>query len=354
MTLSAAPYNLTVIASHIDGTVDGNGEIEIHNVAGVREARHGEIAFIVDIKYARFAEKTKASALLVPTDFDGVCHTALIRVENPEASFSKVASLFAPPPRPRHTGIHPTAMIADNAVLGDDVSVGPYTIIEEDTVIGDRTEIRGHCSIGAGSKLGVDCLIYPHVGIREDCRIGDRVILQPGAKIGNDGFGFALGNDGARNKIPQIGVVIIDDDVEIGANSTVDRARFGRTYIGKGVKIDNLVQVAHNVSIGEHSVLVAQVGVAGSVLIGKKVIIGGQAAIAGHLEVCDNTMIGGKAGVTKNVVKPGYMYGFPAQEFQKASKVQAHMQSLGRYKEKLRAKLDAIETRLAELENGSA
>jgi len=191
MSLTAAPHNLHAIAVHIDGTVDGNGEIEIHNVAGVREARAGEIAFIVDKKYARFAEKTKASALLVPKDFDGVCHAALVRCENPEASFSKVATLFAPPPRARHTGIHPTAIIADNAVLGDDVSVGPYSIIEEDTVIGDRTEIRGHCSIGAGTKIGEDCLLYPHVGIREDCNIGDRVIFQPGAKIGNDGFGFA-------------------------------------------------------------------------------------------------------------------------------------------------------------------
>lgn len=341
---------LAEIATHIDGAIDGNAAIEIQNVAGLREAKADEIAYLGSPKYARFAENTKAGAVLVTPDFDGVCSAALIRVENPEAAFAQVAGLFAPPTRSRAVGIHATAVIAESATIGADVSIGPYCVVEEDAVVGDRTILHAHCVIGPGSKVGEDCLFYSYVGVREDCLIGNRVILQPGAKIGNDGFGFALGADGSRAKIPQIGIVIIDDDVEIGANSTVDRARFGRTYIGKGVKVDNLVQVAHNVHIGQHSVLVAQTGIAGSVIVGERVIFGGQSAVAGHLEISDGCMIGGKAGVTKSLSKPEYYYGFPAQEFKKASKVQAHVQSLGHYKKKMEGQLEAIEARIAELE----
>lgn len=338
------------LAAQLDGIVDGNGDIEISGVAGLREARSGEIAFLANTRYQSLAANSRASAILVKKDYDGVCQAALIRVESPDAAFAKVASIFAPPPRTFALGIHPSAVIAETAQVGADVHIGANVVIEEDAIIGDRTVIRALSFIGAGARVGADCLLHPQVSIREDCRLGDRVIIHNGTVVGSDGFGYVANASGERSKIPQIGIVNVEDDVEIGSNCTLDRARFGKTHIGTGVKIDNLVQIAHNVVIGDHAVIVAQVGISGSTSIGSKAMLGGQVGVAGHLSIAAGAMIGAQSGVTKDIHEGAYVFGTPAAPFKKFSTNQANINNLGRLKDRV----GDIDSRLSKLENPPA
>ena len=229
------------------------------------------------------------------------------------------------------------------------MTIGPLCVIDEDAVIGDRTILRAQCHIGAGARIGADCLFHPQVSLREDCLVGDRVIVHNGSVIGSDGFGYVADASGVRTKIDQMGIVVIKDDVEIGANVAIDRARFGRTYIGTGVKIDNLVQVAHNVVVGDHAVLVAQVGVSGSTAIGEKAILGGQVGVAGHLQIAPGALIGAQSGVTKDVPEGSYLFGTPAMPFQKFSRNQANVNNIDR----LKRRIAELEQRLGRLENGA-
>ena len=305
---NSSPFNASTIAAEIAHALGGellagSPETPVSGVASLAEAETGDIAFFGHPKYLAALRRSRASAVLVPREFPVAAvplACALIAVENPSAAFARLVERFTPPPVPIVPGVASTALLGRGVRLGADVSVGPYAVVEDDVEIGDRVVIGAHGFIGAGTTIGDDTRLYPHVTIRERCRLGRRIILHPGVVIGGDGFGFET-RDGRHVKVPQTGVVQIDDDVEIGANSTVDRARFGRTHIGEGTKIDNLVQIAHNVVIGPHCILCSQAGISGSTRLGKYVTLAGQAGLVGHIEVGDQATVAAKAGVSKDV-----------------------------------------------------
>lgn len=333
------------IAARLKGQAEGNTALVLTGVAGLREAEPDQLSFLAVAKYAAAAATTRAGAVLVGEDWNRPCPAALIRVKNPDKAFAEAAAWFAPPPVPIAPGIHPTAVVAPDARLGEGVCVGPHCVIEAGVVIGARTVLVAQCYVGHGSTIGADGKLYPHVTLREYTRIGSRAIIHNGTVIGSDGFGYV--QDGvARKKIPQIGIVVIGDDVEIGANVTIDRARFGQTKIGHGVKIDNLVQIAHNVVIGDHSVIVAQVGISGSTLIGERVILAGQVGLAGHLTVGADVVVGAQSGINKDLPPKSFVFGSPAMPFDKWTQLHALYKRLPEMKDRLAA----LEARLAKLE----
>ena len=314
--------------------------LKITGAASLGEATQGEISFFANRKYVGLLRKTRASAVFVPPDFAEPINAAQIRVSNPTKAFEQVVLKFAPKPITFTPGIHPSAVVDPSAQLGDRVSIQPLAVIEAGAQIGDDTIIGAGSYVGHETVIGSACHIYPHVTIRERSRIGSRVIIHSGVVIGADGFGFEM-IDGRQEKIQQLGIVQIDDDVEIGANTTVDRARFGRTWIQQGVKIDNLVQIGHNVVIGKNTVIAAQTGIAGSVQIGQRVLIGGQAGIIGHIEIGDNTAIGAQSGISKNI-SGGAWWASPAVALAEAKQQLAWIHRIG----KLFARVKEIEKKL--------
>jgi len=335
---------LKELSELIGGKVVGDQDVVIKGISGIKEAKKGEITFIANRKYQCLVEKTDASAVIVSP---GITNSSkpLIQVENPSLAFAKIVSLIGPEPIKFKPGIHSTAIIGKDVELGEGVSIQPFVIIEDNARIGDGTILCAGVYVGHYTKIGSDCLIYPYVSIRERTEIGNRVTIHGGTVIGGDGFGFATVR-GVHQKIPQIGTVLIEDGVEIGSNVTIDRARFDKTHIKKGVKIDNLVQIAHNVTIGKNSIIVAQVGISGSTTIGENVIIAGQAGIIGHVTVGNNAVIAGKAGVTKNIPSNMVVSGFPARERRSNMKAQAYLQRQPRLYEKIAS----LEKRIKELE----
>lgn len=333
------------IAEKLDAAFEGDGGAQISGVAGIREAEAGQIAFVANPRYAPYAAKTRASAVIVDENWSRPCPAALIRVKEPEKAFALVAAWFAPQEIKPLPGIHPSAVVSEQARIGKDVYIGPCCVIEANAQIGDRCRLYAGVYIGHNVVLGEECILYPHVSIREHCRLGDRVILHNGVVIGSDGFGYV--QEGAeRKKIPQIGIVVIGNDVEIGANTTVDRARFGQTRIGNGVKIDNLVMVAHNVIIGDNAVIIAQSGIAGSSCIGERTILAGQSGVTGHVVVGPDVIVGAQSGVSKDIPAKTFVLGSPALPFEKASKLNAHYARLPELKELVHK----LEQRIAELE----
>jgi UDP-3-O-[3-hydroxymyristoyl] glucosamine N-acyltransferase len=338
------------VAAQLSGRVSGDGEVELLALSSLEEARPGDVCFCRDAKYEKQLAATRASAVLVPQGWQGVCPApAIIRVDDPNAAFAKVGEWFAPPPVVRAPGVHPTAVIGQNVRLGAGVHVGPWTVIEDGSAIGDRCVIEAQVFIGQGVTLGEGCHLYPQVTVREGCTLGCRVILHSGVRIGGDGYGYnpVLGADGSIRieKIPQIGVVELGDDVEVGCNTTIDRARFGRTRIGNSVKIDNLVQIGHNVQVGDYSGIIAQAGVAGSTRIGSGCLIWAQAGISGHLTIGDRAQVGPKSGLSKSVPAGEYYIGLPA-----CPKREFGAQLLvPRQVEKLKAKVAELEARLQDL-----
>ncbi len=325
---------------------EGDGSCPIKGIAGIRDAGPGEIAFVANPRYAADAAQTRASAVIVAKNWTRPCPAALIRADDPDKAFAQVAGLFAPPPAAPEPGVHPTAVIAKDVKLGADVSVGPHCVLEPGVTLGDRVILGAGCYLGHGVSVGSDTRLYPHVSVREYCRIGSRCIFHNGTVIGSDGFGYNVDKQGVRTKIPQIGIVVIGDDVEIGANVTVDRARFGRTRIGNGVKVDNLVQIAHNVTVGDHAVIVAQVGIAGSSEIGAHAVLAGQAGVSGHVAVGEWCVVGGQAAVTKDVPPKTFVSGYPAMPHEKATRLHAHYMRLP----DLKARVGELEKRLEALE----
>jgi len=330
------------IAKILEGKVIGDEEVLITGVSGIKEAKTGDLTFIANNKYRPLLKSTKASAILVPSDINNTVSAVLIQVDNPSLAFANMLNIVGPESIVFPPGIHPTPIIGKHVSIGKNVSIQPYALIEEHVVIGDNTVIGSCVYIGHYTKIGKDSLIYPHVIIRERVTMGDRVIIHPGTVIGGDGFGFATVK-GIHHKIPQIGIVEIGNDVEIGSNVTIDRARFDKTYIGNGVKIDNLAQIAHNVSIGDNTIVVAQVGISGSTVIGKNVIIAGQAGITGHISIGDNAIIGGKAGVTKNIPANTHVTGFPAREKWEDMRLQAYSRKQPELIERLKKLEEKIE-----------
>jgi UDP-3-O-[3-hydroxymyristoyl] glucosamine N-acyltransferase len=316
-------YKLGELAALVGGRLEGDAELVIHGVAGIREAQPGDITFVANPRYEEFVDATRASAILAAPGLQA--NIPLIRTDNPYFAYFQVLNLFAGDAAARYArGVHPQAVVERGVTLGADVSIGPFCHIGAGTEIGDGTTLVAGVFVGQKARIGSRCLIYSHVTIREECRLGDRVILQPGVVIGSDGFGYAR-HGGIHHKIPQIGYVVIEDDVEIGANSCVDRATTGETRIGRGTKIDNLVQVAHNVTLGENAVLAAQVGISGSTEVGKNVSMGGQAGVGGHLTIGDRAMVGGQSGVTKSIPADTMVSGYPAREHSVARRIYAHI-----------------------------
>ena len=335
---------LKEIAKLVDGELVGDPEICIKGISGMKEAKEGDITFLANSKYASLIELTKASAIITSKEEIIACKP-LIKTENPSIAFTKILSIVAPNTIRHPKGIHPTAIISTEANLGKNVAVGAYTIVEAGVIIADNSIVYGGCYIGRGTKIGSNCLIYPNVSIRERIEIGNRVVIHSGAVIGSDGFGFALVR-GAQEKIPQIGTVSIEDDVEIGANASIDRARFDKTVIGKGTKIDNLVQIAHNVITGENCIIVAQAGISGSTVLGKGVILAGQSGIVGHIRIGDKAIVAAQAGVTKSVAVGVKVSGYPAKPHGIAARVNACVQGLPN----LYKKIKELENKIKKLE----
>ncbi|MDD3374581.1 MAG: UDP-3-O-(3-hydroxymyristoyl)glucosamine N-acyltransferase [Candidatus Omnitrophica bacterium] len=320
---------LAEIAQLIDGKVLGDEKVFVTGISGIKEAREGDITFVADPKYFPLIEETKASAIIVSENILSTKKN-LICTKDPSFAFSKLAVSVVGDLSHHIQGIHPTAVIADDAVIGKNVCIGPHAVIQSKVEVGDNSIVYSGCFIGYETKIGTKCLIYPNVTIRERAMIGNNVIIHSGTVIGSDGFGFnEVG--GAHEKIPQIGTVVIEDDVEIGSNVTVDRARFDKTFIGKGTKIDNLVQIAHNVTIGRHCIIISQTGISGSVQLGDRVTIAGQVGIAGHLTIGEGTIVAARSGVTKSIAPKMIVSGFPAKPHDKAKRINAAVQRLPEY-----------------------
>jgi UDP-3-O-[3-hydroxymyristoyl] glucosamine N-acyltransferase len=327
-------FTLQELARLSSGESIGDATLKITGAASLGEATPGEISFFTNRKYIGLLRKTRASAIFVPPDFAEPINAAQIRVSNPTKAFEQVVLKFAPQPIAFAPGIHPSAVVDPSAQLGERVSIQPLAVLEAGAKIGEDTIIGAGSYVGHETVIGSACHIYPNVTIRERSRIGSRVIIHSGAVIGADGFGFEM-VDGRQQKIQQLGIVQIDDDVEIGANTTVDRARFGRTWIQRGVKIDNLVQIAHNVVIGKNSVIAAQTGISGSTRVGERVMMGGQVGITGHIEIGDETAIGAQSGISKSTLG-GVWFGSPAVPLAEAKQQIAWVRRLGKLVERVK------------------
>lgn len=339
------------LAAKLGAALEGDAGIALRGVADLRAAGAGQVSFAANPKFLPEVASCGAAAVIVPTDAAiSSPKPALLRVADADAAFAAACALFAPPPVVQPRGVHPQALVSPEAKLGPNVSVGAFAVVEAGAEIGAGTTLYPQTYVGHEAKIGRDGLLYPFAGVRERCVLGDRVILHNGAVVGSDGFGYAVDAQGVRTKIPQLGIVVLEDDVEIGANAAIDRARFGETRVGKGTKVDNLVQIAHNCVIGEHSVLCAQMGMAGTTTLGKHVICAGQAGLAGHLTVGDGAVIAAQAGVTKDL-PGGQMYiGAPAVPRLEFGKSLAHVAGLPKLKEQLKA----LEARLAALEQAGS
>lgn len=322
---------LREIAARVGGRVEGDGAVGIRGLNGIREARPGDITFLANGKYHSALAHSKAAAVVLSEKAEVKTSLPVLRVKDPDLTFAKIAHLFTAETSILHSRpdaqpeIHPTAVVHKSAKLGGGVRIGAYAVVEAGSEIGDCSVLSPHVYVGQQVRMGQRCFLHPHVVVRERSEIGHRVILHPGVVVGADGFGYVMAEDGSIEKIPQLGIVVLEDDVEIGANSTIDRARFDKTVVGRGTKIDNLVQIAHNVTVGEHSIIAAQTGIAGSTKIGRRVIIGGQAGIAGHLEVGDGSKIGAQAGVTKSCPPGSVLWGTPARSHRETLRDQALM-----------------------------
>ncbi|MEO8204958.1 MAG: UDP-3-O-(3-hydroxymyristoyl)glucosamine N-acyltransferase [Chthoniobacterales bacterium] len=311
----------------------GTPELKITGVAAVSEATAGDITFFSNPRYLPALRRSKAGAVFVPRDFSEDVPAALIKVDSPSAAFVMAVKYFAPPTIVFEKGVHPTAIIGAGVELGTDVSIQPYAVIEPGAKIGARTVVGAHSYIGHETRIGEDCLIYTRVTVRDRCILGNRIILHPGVVVGADGFGYEFVNK-KYVKIPQPGIVQIDDDVELGANTTVDRARFGRTWIQEGAKIDNLVMIGHNVTIGAHAILCANVGVSGSSKVGAYTTLAGQAGIVGHVEIADHVIIAAQAGVTKSLPNKGTYVGSPAEPMDAFKRKMARLSRMAKLQER--------------------
>jgi UDP-3-O-[3-hydroxymyristoyl] glucosamine N-acyltransferase len=338
------PIRVSTLAKQLNCPYKGKGTTLISSVSSLEDAEKGDIVFLAHRKFLSQLERTKASAAIIPADetFDRI---PVIRSENPQLSFIQVVEYFFQPHRPV-PGIHPLACISPTAKVGKDVSIGAFAFIGDDVEIGNRAVIFPFVAMYPRTKVGRDCVIHSHVSIREETSIGNRVIIHNGAVIGSDGFGYIQDKKKSHIKIPQKGVVLIEDNVEIGANTTIDRASLGKTIIRKGAKIDNLVQIAHNVEIGTDVILAAQTGIAGSSKIQKKVIAGGQVGIADHLEIGDNVIMAAKTGVTKNIPANTVVAGYPhldIRDWRKAWVSIPQLYDLLKEIKKLKRKIETLE-----------
>jgi UDP-3-O-[3-hydroxymyristoyl] glucosamine N-acyltransferase len=334
-------FTAEAIAGFLKGELEGNPETKVNTVAKIEEGHSGALSFLSNPKYEHFIYSTKSSIVLVNKSFvpSSKVEATLIRVDNAYEAFASLLRLVDQA-RPRKKGIHATAIIESTAEIGTDVFIGPYSYIGENCVIGDGCSIYPHVYIGDNTKLGLNCTINPGVKIYHDCVIGENCIIHAGSVIGGDGFGFAPQSESEYMKIPQLGNVILEDHVEIGANVTIDRATMGSTIIHKGVKLDNLIQIGHNVEVGDNTVMAAQTGIAGSSKIGKNCMFGGQVGISGHVKIPGGTKIGAQAGILGDIKEDNaVLLGTPSMDLKKFLRSFAVFKKLP----ELQTKLDSIE-----------
>ena len=332
------------LAARLDCRLEGDGDLDVHRVAGIEQAGPGDLTFFANPKYGAALKTTRASAVLLGAQAEPA-PCAMLRTKNPYLAFARAVALFAPNSKPA-PGVHPLAFVADGADVAADATIGPFAVIGAGASVGARALIHAHVTIGAAASIGADCVVHAHTSIRERVVIGDRVVIQDGAVIGSDGFGFAHADDGSHVKIPQLGGVVIEADVEIGANTTIDRPAFGETRIGAGTKIDNLVQVAHGVTIGRNVLLASQVGIAGSTTVEDSVTLAGQVGVAGHLTVGTGTTATAQTGIPNSVPAGSFVSGYPAIPNRDWLKSSAVFRKLP----ELRKTIAELERRIAELE----
>ncbi|MGB2706048.1 MAG: UDP-3-O-(3-hydroxymyristoyl)glucosamine N-acyltransferase [Candidatus Omnitrophota bacterium] len=331
------------LAGELDGELVGESNITVVDIRDIEEAGSGDLAFTFRKKSAPLLEKTKACCVVVPADIDKA-PVPLIKCKNLNLAFKKAVELILPETASHPRGIHKSASIGKDVKLGSRVALGAYVCLEDNVEVSDGTVIYAHCYVGRSAKIGEKCVIYPNVTVRENVKIGDRVIIHSGCVIGADGFGYERTPKG-HEKIPHVGDVIIEDDVELGACVTVDRAKIAHTKIGKGTKVDNLVQIAHNVTIGSNCIIVAQSGISGSVKIGNSVIMGGQVGLVDHIEIGDNAMIAAQSGIMKSVPPNTIMWGTPARPIKKSKTVYALLNKLPEIYKKLKAIEEKLKVR---------
>jgi UDP-3-O-[3-hydroxymyristoyl] glucosamine N-acyltransferase len=343
-------FSAKQIAGLIGGVVEGNENATVSTFSKIEEGIPGAISFLANPKYAHYLYTTKSSVVLVNKDFklEQNITTTLIRVDNAYEAIARLLTAYESM-KPKRTGVHSLAYVAESAKIGKDCYIAPFAYVGDNAVIGDNTQIYTHTVVEAGAHVGSDCILYPNVSVYHDCKIGNRVILHSGCVIGADGFGFAPSEEGYE-KIPQIGIVTIEDDVEIGANTCVDRSTMGSTYVRKGTKLDNLVQIAHNVDVGSNTVMSAQVGVAGSTKIGEWCMFGGQVGITGHATIANRTMTGAQAGIAGSVRKEGLtLQGSPAidaKNFMRSSAVFKNLPDMYREMNAIKKELEDMKARL--------
>lgn len=336
--------SLEELASIVGGTIEGDGAAAISGVASLDDAGPGDITFLAGPRYAKRLKDTKAGAVIVRPGTAGAPGVNLLLSDNPHLAFARVLDLFRPLELPAQ-GVHPNSLVHPEAAVGEGVSIGPFAVVEQGASIGPGAVLFPGVYIGRGAVVGTDAILYPGVSVREGCVLGERVVAHSNAVIGSDGFGYA--RVGARyHKIPQRGIVRVGDDVEIGACVTIDRATIGETVIGRGTKIDNLVQIAHNVKVGEDCVLVSQTGIAGSTIVGDRVQLGGQAGLVGHIEVGSDVMVGAKSGVTRDIPSRSVVSGVPAVPHGEWLRAQTVVTKLP----EMRKKIMELEKRLEALE----
>jgi len=341
--MTSLRFTAAEIARAIQGRVEGDAAVLITGLAPIDQARPGDLTFVAQPRYFPHVLTTAAAAVLVEANFSAPSapDAVLVRVANPYFAFLQIAKIFFQPPA-TFTGVHPTAIIGDKVRLGKNVAIGPHTVIEPECEIGDEVRISGLCYLGRGAQLGHRVALFPQVHVAHGVQIGNDVIVQSGAVIGSDGFGYVK-HEGVYHKIPHIGTVVLEDGVEIGANCTIDRGTFGETRIRRGTKLDNLVHLAHNVEVGEHTVIAAQSGVSGSTKIGNRVTIAGNAGLVGHIEIGDDVTIGARAGVSKSIPAGLTVWGYLAREH-----------TLARREEAARRRLPELIKRVRELEKALA
>ncbi|WP_294593889.1 UDP-3-O-(3-hydroxymyristoyl)glucosamine N-acyltransferase [uncultured Rikenella sp.] len=348
-------FTAEMIAGFLGGTVEGNGQAAVGSVAKIEEAKAGDLVFLSNPKYEEFLYQTGATIAIVNADLivrealpEGL---TLVRVENAYKAFASLLDLYVAN-KPKKTGISPLASIHSTATVGEGVYVGEYAVIGEGAVVKAGAQIWPQVYVGDGVRVGERTILYPGVKVYEACELGDDVIVHGGTVIGGDGFGFAPTDDGSFQKIPQIGNVVIEDGVEIGSNCAIDRATMGSTRIKRGAKLDNLIQIAHNVVIGENTVMAAQVGIAGSTKVGRNVMMGGQVGVVGHIAIADGVKIGSQSGIPNNILTPGVtVFGSPAYPGLEGHRIQASVKQLPELRKQvaeLSRQLKALEARLGE------
>lgn len=343
-------FSAELIAGMVGGVIEGDPQTVVSDFAKIEEGRPGCISFLANPKYAHYLYETKSSIVLVNKDFqlEGETSATLIRVDNAYETVAKLLSIYESM-KPKKKGVDPLAFIAPSAQIGEDCYIAPFAYVGENVKIGRGTQLYPHTVVYDGAEVGEDCILYPNVSVYHGCRLGNRVILHSGVVIGADGFGFAPTAEGYE-KIPQIGIVTIEDDVEIGANACVDRSTMGSTYVRRGVKLDNLVQIAHNVEVGSHTVMSAQVGVAGSTKIGEWCMFGGQVGIAGHATIANRTMAGAQTGIPNSIRKEGTeVMGYPAldgKRFWRSSVVFKQLPELNTMVRQMQKEIDELKAKL--------